>query len=190
MLPLHRSPDRLSTLHAKGLLSPCPASRQIRRGNPDDGAPRPSRRRLRHLGCAPPRTAALRRLFPRPRISRPAPRQANRGDAAPPPRQRRRRLTARRSEEESLRLFPNVEPPPSLPANREPNRPHRAHGGLRRRRPHRQYGEGRLPRLPVESLDREGRIEPARSAAPSRQGHARQGHNAGVFRGCPTRALL
>src|SRR5208283_3573117 len=111
LLPLRRRPDRLSTLHAKGLLSPRQARCQIRLGDPDDGAPRPSRRRLRHLGCAPPRSAALRRLFPRPRISRPAPRQANRGDAAPPPRQRWRRLTARLSEEESLRLFPNVERP-------------------------------------------------------------------------------
>src|SRR5271166_559035 len=99
LLPLRRRPDRLSTLHAKGLLSPRPARRQIRLGDRDDGAPRPSGRRLRHLGCAPPRSSPLRRLFRRPRISRPAPRQANRGDAAPPPRQKRRRLTARLSEE-------------------------------------------------------------------------------------------
>ena len=85
-----------------------PGCRQIRRGNPDDGAPRPSRRRLRHLGHPPPRSPALWRLLRRPRLSCP-PRQAHRRHAAPPPRQRRRQLTARRPEEESLRLFPNVE---------------------------------------------------------------------------------
>ena len=71
----------------EGLLSPRPARRQIRRGNPDDGAPRPSRRRLRHLGHPPPRSPALRRLLRRPRLSCPAPRQAHRRHAAPPPRQ-------------------------------------------------------------------------------------------------------
>src|SRR5208283_285269 len=114
LLPLRRRPDRLSTLHAKGLLSPRPARCQIRLGDLDDGASRASRRRLPHLEHPPPRSPALRRLFRRPRISRPAPRQANRGDAAPPPRQRRRRLTARRSEEKSLRLFPNVERAPPM----------------------------------------------------------------------------
>ena len=74
ILPLRRRSHRLSTLHAKGLLSPRPARRQIRRGNPDDGAPRPPRRRLRHLGHPPPRSPALRRLLRRPRLSRPAPR--------------------------------------------------------------------------------------------------------------------
>ncbi len=37
-----------------------PGSLQIRLGDPDDGAPRPSRRRLRHLGCAPPRSVNRR----------------------------------------------------------------------------------------------------------------------------------
>ena len=58
----------------------------------------------------------------------------------------------------------------------------RAH---RRRRPrrgraYRQYGDGRIPRLPVENRDREGWVGLARSAAPARQGHARGGHQAGV----------
>src|SRR5271166_3998701 len=132
-LPLRRRPRRLSTLHAKGLLSPRPARRQIRRRNPHDRAPRPPRRRLRRLGNPTPRIPALRRLLRRPRLSRPAPRQANRRHAAPPPRQRRRRLTARRSEEERLRLFPQIERTPGLPANRQPNRPLRAQGHLSRR---------------------------------------------------------
>jgi hypothetical protein len=94
LLPLRRRPDRLSTLYAKGRLSPRPPRSQIRRGNPDDGAPRPSRRRLRHLGRPPPRSPALWRLLRRPRLSCPAPRQANRRHAASPRRQRRQ-LTAR-----------------------------------------------------------------------------------------------
>ena len=58
----------------------------------------------------------------------------------------------------------------------------RAHRGRRsrRRRAYRQYGDGRLPRLPVEGRDREGRIAPARSAAPARQGYACRSHQAGV----------
>ena len=44
----HRS-HRMPALHAEGRLSPRPPRREIRRGNPDVGAPRPSRRRLRYL---------------------------------------------------------------------------------------------------------------------------------------------
>lgn len=126
LLPVRRRPRRVSTLHAEGLLSPRPARRQIGRRNPHDRAPRPPRRRLRHLGHPTPRNPALRRLLRRPRLSRPAPRQANRRHAAPPPRQRRRRLMARRSKEERRRLFLRIERTPGLPAHREPNRPLRA----------------------------------------------------------------
>ena len=117
LLPLRRRPDRLSTLHAKGLLSPRPARRQIRRGNPDDGAPRPSRRRLRHLGHPPPRSPALRRLLRRPRLSRPAPGQAHRGHAAPPPRQRAAAANG---------APPRRRAPPPLPEHRTAARPPRA----------------------------------------------------------------
>ena len=60
-LPLCRRSHRLSALHAEGRLSPRQARGEIRRGNPDDGAPRTSRRRLRHLAHAPSRIAPLRR---------------------------------------------------------------------------------------------------------------------------------
>jgi hypothetical protein len=131
--PPCRRPHRLPPLHAKGLLSPRPARRQIRRGDSDNGTRRPSRGRLRHLGRPPPRKPALRRLLRRLRLSCAAPRQANRGDATPPPRQGWRRLTARRFEEERLRLFPNVERPPGLPAHSESNRSLRAQSLLSRR---------------------------------------------------------
>src|SRR5271165_5974325 len=79
LLPLHRRPRRVSTLHAGGLLSPRPARRQIRRRNPHDRAPRPPRRRLRHLGDPPPRNPPTPRCgayfvdldFPAPPPDRP-----------------------------------------------------------------------------------------------------------------------
>jgi len=105
-LPLRRRSHRMPALHAEGRLSPRPARREIRRGNPDVGAPRPSRWRLRYLAHAPSRSAALRRLLHRPRVSCPASGSADGRRAAPPPRQRER-LAARRPEEERLSLLPN-----------------------------------------------------------------------------------
>ena len=143
LLPLHRRPDRLSTLHAKGLLSPRPARCQIRLGDPDDGASRPSRRRLRDLEHPPPRSPALRRLFRRPRISRPAPGQANRGDAPPPPRQ------AAAPNGAPLR---RREPPPSPRPTAGLSRASRATPSAPT--PTSAIWRGRLPRLPVEGGSR------------------------------------
>jgi len=105
-LPLRHRSHRMPALHAEGRLSPRPARREIRRRNPDVGAPRPSRRRLRYLAHAPSRSAALRRLLHRPRVSCPASGSADGRRAAPPPRQRER-LAARRPEDERLSLLPN-----------------------------------------------------------------------------------
>ena len=87
---------------------------------------------------------------------------------------RRRTLARRRTPDARCR--------PLVLARAKRQRARRAHRGRRprRRRACRQYGDGRLPRLPVEGRDREGRIEPPRSAAPARQGYACRSHQAGV----------